>query len=223
MQERVTTSFIPKEALSTEQPARRAPKGNPFVLVNIIAIGILVVAVVASGAVFAFQAYTVSSIASKQSSLERQRSAFEPATIEELSRLDKRLSSSEKLLKTHTALSLLFGDLETRTNTNVRFRDFTYEQTAPGKMTITMNGSARSFNAVALQSESFAQSTYLSDPIFSNLNIDQNGNVVFTFMANINVDRISYGALIAAAGAAVPTQTNPSQDSGPTVPPTTTP
>ena len=214
MPDRVTTSFIPKESLTSER-GPVSPRKNPFVFLNIIAGGIIVLAILAAGGIFLLKTYTESSIASKRDSLEKQRAAFEPATIEELLRLDKRLTASAGLLRGHVALSLLFDDLESRTMENVRFKSFTYEQGAGNKFAISMGGIAKSFNSVALQSDAFGKSNIIKDPIFENLNIDQTGDVIFDFTAEVDPARISYATVVAAAGAApVP----PSTDSGSLVP-----
>lgn len=180
----------------------RAPRKSPLVFVNIVAGGILVLAVLASGGMFLFKTYTEQSIVSKRQSLDRQRAAFEPSTIEELLRLDKRINASQTLLKSHTALSLFFDDLESRTGENVRFKNFKYESTGQGKFAVTMGGTAKSFNAVALQSDSFGKSSIIKDPIFSGLNLDQNGEVVFDFAAVVDPTRINYAAYLAGAAAA---------------------
>lgn len=202
MPDRVTTSFIPKESLMQDRNPR-APRKSPLVFVHIVAGGILVLAVIASGGMFLFKTYTEQSIISKRQSLDRQRAAFEPATIEELLRLDKRITASQGLLKSHTALSLLFEDLEGRTGENVRFKNFKYESSGQGKFVITMGGTAKSFNAVALQSEVFGKSSVIKDPIFSGLNLDQNGEVVFDFSAVIDPARINYATFLAGAQGAL--------------------
>lgn len=199
MQERVTTSFIPKESLTTQRGPLRGPRGTPLGLINLVAGVILVVALIASGGVFLFKQYTLASISSKQDSLARQRAAFEPATIQELSRIDKRLTAAEELLKKHVALSLLFTDLESRTVANVRFNDFSYEPATEGRIKVLLRGTARSFNAVALQADNFSKSVLIQDPIFSNVNLDQSGNVIFNFEAVVALDRMRYAA--AALGA----------------------
>ncbi len=198
MPDRVTTSFIPKESLVTER-GPKSPKRNPLAFVTLIAGIILVVAVAACAGLFLLKAYTTSSIASKKDSLDRQRAAFEPATIQELLRLDRRLQSAGELLKVHIAPSLLFAELESRTGANVRFRNFVYESATAGKKTVVMSGSAKSFNAVALQADAFGKSTIFKDPLFSNLNIDAAGNVVFEFSSVVDIARIRYAASASAA------------------------
>lgn len=192
MQERVKTSFIPKASLKVAQ--RPSGKRNPVALVNIVAGAILLVAVVASGGLFVFERYTIQSIESKKTSLDRSRGAFEPATIRELSRLDARIETGKKLLSEHVALSKLFDDLEARTFSSVRFSDFSYAVPAPGRYVLTMNGKALSFNAVALQAEEFSKSSILNDPIFSNVNINSSGSIDFNFTATVDADRLLYSA-----------------------------
>lgn len=179
----------------------RTQRRSPFVFLNIIGAGILIVTVLAAGGVFLLKSYTEQSIASKRISLDRQRAAFEPATIEELLRLDKRINASSALLKSHYALTLIFDDLEARTGENVRFKSFKYEPAGAGRFVVSMNGTAKSFNSVAIQSDSFGKSNVVKDPIFSNLNLDQNGNVVFDFSAFVDPVRINFATMIAGAAA----------------------
>ncbi len=209
MPDRVTTSFIPKESLMQDRSPRPARR-SPFVFLNVIGAGILVATVLASAGVFGLKTYTEQSIASKRVSLDRQRAAFEPATIEELLRLDKRLISSATLLKNHTAVTLIFNDVETRTGENVRFKTFKYESVGQDRFAISMNGNAKSFNAVAVQSDSFGKSSVIKDPIFSNLNLSQNGDVVFDFSGVIDPARINFATLLAGAAAGAGGLSDPS-------------
>lgn len=203
MQERVKTSFIPKASLKIEQ--KPSARQNPVALVNIIAAAILVVAILASGGMFILERYTIQSIAKKQADLDRSRGAFEPATIKELSRLDARIEAGKELLAGHVALSNLFDDLELRTFSSVRFADLAYTIPAPGRIILSMNGTASSFNAVALQAEEFSKSAVLIDPIFSNVNINSNGSIDFDFAATVDASRIRY----AGAPASPPPATTP--------------
>ncbi|MEN9390453.1 MAG: hypothetical protein RLZZ283_553 [Candidatus Parcubacteria bacterium] len=219
MQERVTTSFIPKESLTSER--KRTPNpGNPFAIVNIITGFILLVAVLASAGLFLFENYTKGAIEAKKASLDRQRAAFEPATIKALARLDRRLDAGGRLLKGHVALSNIFQELEARSVQSLRFTDFSYAAGNLGSMVIIMNGEATSFNAVAVQADSLGASPLFQDPIFSNLNIDKDGTVIFTFTANVDPSRISYATLLAGAGAAAqPEELAPPAETGTTTAP----
>lgn len=190
MQERVKTSFIPKASLKVERS--ESVRRSTFGVVNAIAAIILIAAIIAAGGVFFFEQFTKSSIENKRESLDRARAAFQPATIRELSRLDSRLLVGSTLLSSHTAPSVLFDFIERETLTSIRFRDFSYGEAGPGRVLLTMSGEARSFNAVALQSDAFGESNLFSEVIFENLNIDSTGNVVFDFSAVVNTSEIAY-------------------------------
>ncbi|TAJ15316.1 hypothetical protein EPO56_01235 [Patescibacteria group bacterium] len=199
MEERVKTSFIPKSSLKVERSETRSR--NPLAIVNIITGALLVVAIFGAGGMYAFEKYTMQSIASKKLSLERSRAAFEPATIRELARLDARINTGYSLLRQHVSVSQLFDEIETRTLSSVRFNDFSYSIADASRVLLTASGEAVSFNAVALQSDAFSKSSIITEPIFSNVNISKTGTIVFNFSAIIDTSRIGY------TGAAVPSST----------------
>ena len=190
MQERVKTSFIPKASFKQERIKR--PSGGSLSLVNLIATLILIIAVVATLGIFLFEQFTAQNIERKRESLERARAAFEPATIKELSRLDTRLKTGQQLLGAHMAPSYLFDEIESLTLDAVRFKDFSYSETAPGRFVVTMGGEARSFNALALQSDAIGASDFFTEPIFQNLNLNANGNVVFSFIGTVDLGSVRY-------------------------------
>lgn len=191
MEDRVKTSFIPKASLNTKQ--QKSPKSNTTLNVfNLLGVVILVAAIVVSIGVFLLEQFTIQSIENKKESLERARAAFQPATIKELSRLDSRLQVGSQLLSSHIAPSKLFDVIEEETLSSVRFRDFSMSEAGAGRLAITMGGEAQSFNAVALQSDRFGANDLFSEVIFSNLNIDASGNVVFNFSAAVDKDEILY-------------------------------
>lgn len=199
MEERVKTSFIPKSSLKVERSETRSR--NPLAIVNIITGALLVVAIFGAGGMYAFEKYTMQSIASKKLSLERSRAAFEPATIRELARLDARINTGYSLLRQHVSVSQLFDEIETRTLSSVRFNDFSYSIADASRVLLTASGEAVSFNAVALQSDAFSKSSIITEPIFSNVNISKTGTIVFNFSAIIDTSRIGY------TGAVVPSST----------------
>ena len=119
MEERVTTSFIPKTSL--QAPEARHPRGNPVALANLVCGILLVLAIIGAGGMYAFQQYTNQQITAKQQSLALQREAFQPSTIEELARLDTRINVGESLLSAHLSTSDLFDELEKLTLASVRY------------------------------------------------------------------------------------------------------
>jgi hypothetical protein len=217
------TSFIPKKSLVESSK----PKTSG---VNLIALGSVVIftlALGASAAVFLYGAYLKGNIAAKEKTLAKEKEAYEPATIEELRRLDGRIESAKDLLKNHVALSGLLGYLSKATLESVRFTSFEYSYAADGTIKLSMDGEAESFGSIALQSDEFAKSRYVKEPIFSNLNLDQDGNVVFDFTASVEPSLVSYERMIlesapSEGGAAeTPEATVPTAPSGTS--PTSTP
>lgn len=209
MQERVKTSFIPKQSLKVDRGPRRSG-GSPVGIVNIVAIFLLALALLGSAGVFLYEQFLKTNIASKRESLERARSAFEPATIKELSRLNTRLTIGQELLNSHVTYSRLFDEIEILTLQNVRFAEFSLTETEAGVMGLSMKGSAVNFNALALQADSFGSSRIIQNPIFSDFNIDQFGAVTFSFVGTINNSEIIYtprtgGSQVPATPAEQPT------------------
>jgi len=189
MEPKFRTSFIPKQPLVTT-PAQ-AERHGPSLLF-LISLILFLGSVALAGGVFLYKQYLKQAIQSNAASLERARAAFEPALIQELRRLDSRIITANTLLATHVSPTELFAFLSTATLEDVRFQDFTYSVTAPDKINLNMKGQAKSFAAVVLQSDSFAKSHQLRDPIFSNLNLDSGGNVVFDFTSLVEPTLVSY-------------------------------
>lgn len=191
MEERVTTSFIPKESLHVDA-ARRRVGGNPTALANLVTGALLILAILAAGGVYAFQTYTESAITAKEDSLARSQEAFEPSTIEELSKLDTRITAAGTLLKNHLSVSKLFDELEQTTLSSVRYDSFNYSLVSPGHATLTMTGEASGYNSVALQSDAFSKSTVVTDPLFSNVNVGKDGAITFDFTGVLNLSHMLY-------------------------------
>lgn len=191
--EPIKTSFIPKASLKVER--REEARKAPIALASLLATIILVLAIAGAAGVFLFKQYVVQSIDAKKASLDRARAAFQPATIEELARVDTRLTVGSALLAAHASPSLLFDEIEARTLSSVRFSGFQFGATSVGNFAISMTGVARSFNAVALQSDEFGKSEILVNPIFSDMNFDQTGNVAFSVTAQVAMSRILYRPL----------------------------
>ena len=189
MEPKFQTSFIPKKPVAVTPQRKKKSSSGVFSLIALI---LFLSALASSVGAFLYQQYLVQSIERKEVSLERARSAFEPALIKEMSRLDARMLSAQEILNKHTALSAFFELLESTTLKTVQFDDFGYSVDAEGKMLISMKGKALSFASVALQSDSFGDSTLIQEPIFSGLNLDTKGNVVFDFSAILDPSIVSY-------------------------------
>lgn len=160
-----------------------------FYLVGII---IFIFAVIASISVFAYKKYLENSISKMQVELTNAREALQPNLIKELSRANARFLSAQSLLDSHVTLSRFFDLLQTLTLQSVRFNKFAYTMNDEGKVSVTLSGEARSYSALAVQSKVFSENPNFVDTIFSNLDLNESGNVVFSFKTQVNPRLISY-------------------------------
>ena len=194
-----------------QAPQAQAPRGmSLFLLVSIfLFLGSLLLA----AGVYLWKGSLERNIESQKESLARNRDAFEPASITKLQRLSRRLEISKTILANHLAPSQLFAVLEDSTLQNVRFSsmEFALDQTK-GVASLTMKGQARSYGAVARQSDVFAKASGIKNPVFSELNLDQRGNVVFSFTAAVDPSSMRYSSVLNSRASA-PSQAESSPQS----------
>ncbi len=188
METKFQTSFIPKTTLEPAQGGAKKPLGLFAFLATVI---FFISAIVAAGA-FGWDKYLEGRKSQMKSDLEKNIKAFEPQTIDQYVRLDNRINSAKELLGKHVAVSYVFDFLQDNTLQSVGFTDFKYSVAADGVATLSMNGSAKSYNAVAYQSTVFGRERALKNPIFSNLDLDNLGNVVFNFSTKVDPGFIAY-------------------------------
>ena len=178
MDPNASASFIPKKNMDT---VSARPGGHATGLLVLIAILIFVASVVAAGGVFAYDQILTQSIASKAASLALNQKAYDPDVIDELSRVDTRITQAQTLLQNHVAPSAIFALLAQQTLDQVQFSSYSYDLSADGSAKISMNGIADSFSTVALQSDQFGASKVLKDVVFSGVTVDAaTGKVAFS-------------------------------------------
>jgi len=161
----------------------------------VLALIAFLISLTATLGVFLYKQYLNQSLNNKAETLEEARAAFEPALIRELTRLDTRLKTSQLLLDQHIALSRLFEFLENNTVQDVQYTSFDFSRLTDGLSSVTLTGRARSFNAVALQSDIFGKSRFILNPIFSALNTDDENNIRFSVSAEVSSELLSYRAI----------------------------
>jgi hypothetical protein len=193
MEGKLQTSFIPKKPIAENG----ASYTTGISLVTLFAVVIFLISLALAGTVFIYQAYLTKSIAGMKDSFTRSEQAFNPNSVTTYSLLNNRISVATSLIKNHEAVSTLFDLLEQATLKSVRFTNFTFAYISPQHSTLSMKGQTlgSNYNSVAKQSDVFSQdpfSKYIHNPIFSNLNLDQNGNVVFDFSGDVDSQQILY-------------------------------
>lgn len=204
METKFQTSFIPKRPLVSDNKIY-TPKGGTSVLM-FVAILLFIASI--AGAVFSilWKNVLIKSQENYKVQLAESEKRFNTTLIEELKKANTKIDLSKQLLKNHLAASEIFSIISKLTIEGVRFSSFDFS--APAKdsdgVKITMRGVGNSFSAIAFQSSVFGESQkygtnkILKNPVLSDLNLDANGNVAFTFTSTINPSDISYDKVLEA-------------------------
>jgi hypothetical protein len=182
-----SSQFIPKKTFVPVVPPKKRPIGLVLLLSLIIFF--------ASVGYYAFQyVYNLSlqrQIDSLKASIGIQQSKFEAATLQKLTKTDGKISAVKEILSKHTSLVPLFNLLDTYTLQSVRFRGFSFSVDPTAGPEIHITGDAAGYASIALQSDSFNTSGKLKNIVFSDLNLDQNGRVLFTLNASVDPTLLS--------------------------------
>lgn len=195
MEQNFQTSFIPKKPIVSE----RAIAPRPVSALTVVALLVLFTALLATGGLYSWRELTGKKIVTMQENLGLAQNRFEPSKISELQLLDKRLRASSEILSGHVAITPIFEALEKITMKTVRFTTFSYAY-AEDKLPIVvkMSGEAVGYRSVALQSDLFAQNKNFIDPVFSNLVLDQSGNVLFDLEFSLDPAFLNYKQTLSA-------------------------
>ncbi len=178
----IPTSFVPKQPVNTV--ARRPQSGlNAFLIIAGVVAGL---AVLAAGATFGYKTYLESVRTSKAEALKAAEQDINLDVVEGFIRLRNRLNSAQALLDQHVLTSQFFDTIEVRTLQTVRFNSLTLTVADDRSAEIQMEGVAKSFNALAAQSEAFASEKRIKRAIFSSIAVKENGTVGFTLSAELD-------------------------------------
>lgn len=208
-------TFIPHEAVNAASSRRES--GGLSELVFLISIILIIISAALAAGVFLYSQYLQTSNQSKLNQLNSAEASFDPSLIQQLTRLDNRMTAAQALLADHLAPTQLFNMLEQSTVQDIAFTALSYDATNPQNVTLSMQGIAGSVNSIALQAQVFSQSGIITNPIFSNIDAQQQG-VNFDFTALINPSSLNYEKLITGSQTAVqpqPQQQVPAQPSSP--------
>ncbi|MCX6751283.1 MAG: hypothetical protein NT161_00745 [Candidatus Nomurabacteria bacterium] len=190
MDQNFQTSFIPKKPIIAEQSATSQPIG----LFAIIAIFIFFAVILGTGALYFYNGVLKKNIVQMENDLSLAQGRFEPSKIVQLQVLDKRLNASTEILSKHIAISPIFNALQALTMKTVGYTKFSYsfDGNKNSKIIVQMSGVAVGYRSVALQSDLFAGNKYLIDPVFSNLSLDDKGNVLFDLEFSVDPNFVDY-------------------------------
>jgi hypothetical protein len=190
MEQNFQTSFIPKKPMIEERAVSKAPVG----IFTILSIFIFIAVVLASGGLYLYKGVLTKNITQMKNDLELAQSSFEPSVIAQMQVLDKRLRAADSILANHIAVSPIFQALQEITLKTIRFTKFSYDFSTDkeNKIMVQMSGQAVGYRAIAQQADLLSTNKNLIDPIFSNLTLDDKGNVLFDLDFSVASDFVDY-------------------------------
>jgi hypothetical protein len=196
MENRLQATFMPRQSpvpgVSSSRP--KAPT-NFLMMIGVL---ILVLVLGGMGALYAYKLFITSSNEKKQAQIQEEIKNFEPELTRDLTILKARVDAGKILLDNHRAFSLLFSLLELNTAKTVQFKEFSYTVSPDKTIKLTMKGEARSYNAVAYQSDIFSKVEQLKNPMFTNIDLSESGSVMFSFTADLDPSTVLYKKLVSA-------------------------
>ncbi|MBI2627460.1 hypothetical protein HYW72_00860 [Candidatus Nomurabacteria bacterium] len=197
MEQSFQTSFIPKKPIVKE----RAIPARPIGIFIIITIFVLFTVLLATVALYFYKGILAKNITQMENDLNLAKNRFEPSKITELQLLDKRLRASSEVLSHHIAITPVFQALQAITMKTVRYTKFSYDfgntkDAKDTKVIIKLSGQAVGYRSVALQSDLFAKNKNLIDPVFSNLALDDKGNVLFDLEFSVDPSLVDYKQML---------------------------
>jgi hypothetical protein len=192
------TSFIPKQSLAKSMPSIRRSSS----LFTVVAVVILVLSLALWGLGFAFQKLLfqeinnectlqsdgVTRVCGLRVSLATARESLGEGVLKKIQRLDLKLQAIDRLLADHVILTPVFDNiLSPLTIQSVQYKKFAYVDGVAN-----LEGVARSYKDIAVQSNKFAEEKSIKSFIFSDLDLDNKGNIVFKLKVEFDPALIRY-------------------------------
>jgi hypothetical protein len=175
-------------------------------LFMLLGVALLLASLLAAAAAFAGQKYLEGVATAKESRLKSVEQGINRESVEDFIRLRNRLTAGKTLLDRHVELTRFFDALEAVTLQNVRFSSLSLSVAEDRTATISMEGSARSFNALAAESSAFAAEKRIRRAIFSDISTERDGTVGFTLTADVDPALITSAGATGAAAVVAPAQ-----------------
>jgi hypothetical protein len=194
MEPNFQTSFIPKKPMIEE----RAVAPRPIGFLTIISLFLLITLIIVSVGLYFYKGVVSGNITEMSDYLKTAQSRYEPAKIKELQVLDRRLKAANEILSSHISVTPIFELLQKVTMKTVRYTKFSYSiGTEKDKnVLVKLSGTAVGYRSIALQSDIFTENKQIIDPLFSNLVLDEKGNVMFELEFSVDPSLIDYKQMI---------------------------
>ncbi len=200
MDPKMQSSFIPKTPIATDRAAHSSSTVNLFFLISVLA---FIVTLAIGGFLFFYNAQQQKQIEAIAASLiASEKKDFSDTDVNAWTDLDKRTQAANEILQRHYAVSSLFRLLQELTVKNIRFTRFEFSLKDDGAekaaLDLALSGEGRSYNAVSYQSDVMKSSESLDDVLFSDIRLDEKGNILFSMKAAVDPALTSYKSLFLA-------------------------
>ncbi len=176
----IPTSFVPHP--SSAAVRRKSDLTGAFAFFGYGALALVIGLAIAA---FIYSSILSAKQASRDAELAKAVAAIDPATVANFVHLRDRLSSGQNLLEKHVALSNFNRVFGTLMPVETRLSALHIVVTDAGGIEVDATGVAKSFNALAASSKSFATDGRINDVIFSGIKVQDN-LVSFTLSATVD-------------------------------------
>ncbi|TSD02051.1 MAG: Uncharacterized protein Athens071424_214 [Parcubacteria group bacterium Athens0714_24] len=112
-------------------------------------------------------------------SLNKVKSAFELSTIDRIVAVSSEIDTAKNILGQHKTAIPVFDFLQKDTVKDLRFKIFRLSFDEDGAATVSIDGTAKSFLAIAVQEDVFKNESTVSNVLFSDFKLGDKGTVDF--------------------------------------------
>lgn len=192
-------SFIPTAGQDYNVVYKRSGLG----LIGRISVFLFIVSLAVLAALFGYKKIIVGQIDELSLSIERARASFDSDLILELEKTGASIAIVKNLLDKHLASSNIFKFFEVSTIKDVRYTSFDliYQPGNPllkqkssvsDNVSVKLSGEAKSYTALAQQSEILKEAEGVEDFSFSGFSLTEQGSVSFFLKMTFNPSVIYY-------------------------------
>ncbi len=196
MDPKLSTSFIPKQSLARVGQPYRPASGSVDLFLMIGVVLFLIVAALAGG-LYLYNGKLNKDLTVLDNEIKEKRAAFELGQIDEVKAFQRRVDAGSQVLGGHIALSQFFMLLEESTIPDVSFYTLRLSNDGEAGISVEMDGVAKGFSSIALQSDVFLSRPEFIRHSFSKFDLVSNGFVEFSYRGTIASSALRYGALLA--------------------------
>lgn len=214
MDPQIPTSFIPKRPVLSDAPVSQ-PRNHVVGLLTVVTMIIALATIISGAGVYLYQKSLLAQKQDLEIKLNEARNGIGTDFLSDMKRLNARILGVQSLLKDHIVVSPIFEALEATTLRSIQYKTFSYtmkndQVTKQQMVEVKVTGTARNYSTIALQSDAFAQSTLIKNPVFSGLTVeDKTGNVSFQLTFDVAPRDLSFETFIGDRMKTIPEQTVP--------------